>query len=63
MVDAVGDASRQLCSSLDEDANNEGRNNGQAAAQCLQGEYTMLDKNTMQVSSPRVFTVIQFILF
>ena len=49
MVDAVADASRQLGSSLEEDTNNEGRNNRQTAAQCLQGEYAMLDKNTMQV--------------
>ena len=63
MVDAVGDASRKLGSSLDKDSNNEDRGNRQTADQCLRGEYAMLDKNTTQVSSPRVYLrVIQFIL-
>lgn len=47
-VNAVN-AVRHLGSPLEEDPNIEGRNNRQAA-QCLHGEYAMLDENTMEVN-------------
>ena len=47
------DAAEQLGSCLEENTQNiEGRDERQAAAQSLQGEYAMLDKRTMQVNNP-----------
>ena len=46
------DAARHLGSPLEEGTNIDGRNNRQAA-QCSHGEYAMLDRSTMQVSSSK----------